>query len=57
MEATLIHAKKIAEYRAAAASCMQWAEQAPNEAMVQRWRNLAEDWTRMADNLERSENP
>ena len=48
---------KIAEYRAAAAKCREWAAQEVTHETKLRWQKIAEDWTRMADDLERKLNP
>ena len=44
---------KIAEYRAAAANCLKWAEREANKGTSLRWRKMAEQWTKLAENLER----
>ena len=48
---------KIAEYRAEAAVCISRAEMDTNKTTVLKWRSLAEEWTRKADELERKLNP
>jgi hypothetical protein len=49
-----MHTKQIAEYRAAAAACVKWAEAKDvNEGTSRRWRKLAYDWTQFADEIER----
>jgi hypothetical protein len=48
---------KIAEYRAQAADCRARAELEPNKTTAARWLMVAEEWTRMADDLERSLHP
>ena len=52
-----VHEGKIAEYRAAAAACMARAVGDPNKSTAARWLKVAEEWTRMADELERRMNP
>jgi hypothetical protein len=51
-----MHEDKIAHYRAEAATCIVRADMDTNRITATRWRRLAEEWTRMADELE-SRNP
>lgn len=51
-----MHEQKIAEYRAAATSCKAWADAEPNKSTAARWLKVAQEWTRMADELERKLN-
>ena len=46
---------KIAEYRAAAAACKAHAEADPNKSSS--WLEVAAEWDKMADDLERNEHP
>jgi hypothetical protein len=48
---------KIAEYRAEAAVCRARAKLDANKSTSQRWFKVAEEWSRMADELERRDNP
>ena len=48
---------KIAEYRAEAAVCRARAELDANKSTSQRLLTVAEEWSRMADELERRDNP
>lgn len=48
-----MHESKIAEYRAQAEACKTRAELDPNKSTAARWLKVAEEWTRMADELER----
>jgi hypothetical protein len=51
-----MHEKKIAEYRAAAAACVRWAESDEiSETTRLRWRKLADEWTRSAEEIERKQ--
>lgn len=52
-----MHENKIAEYRAAAATCKARADADPNKSTAARWLKVAEEWSRMAEELERRENP
>lgn len=52
-----MHEKKISEYRAAAAACKAWADADPNKTTAARWLKVADEWTRMADDLERQLRP
>ena len=52
-----MHEQKIAEYRAAAAACKGRADADPNKSTAARWLKVAEEWVRMADDLERKLNP
>jgi hypothetical protein len=52
-----MHESKIAEYRAQAAVCRARADLDPNKSTAARWLKVAEEWIRMADELERKENP
>ena len=52
-----MHEAKIAEYRAQAAACKARAEADPNKFTAARWLKVAEEWTRMADELERRTKP
>ena len=51
-----MHEAKISEYRAEAAICISRANSDSNKSTSARWRKVAADWTRMADELERREN-
>ena len=44
---------KIAEYRAAATDCRAQAAAEPNKSTAARWRQVAEEWDRMAKEVER----
>ena len=44
---------KITEYRVQAAACKEKAESEPNKFTAVRWQKVADEWTRMADELER----
>jgi hypothetical protein len=48
-----MHEDKIAEYRAQAADCKARAELEPNKTTSARWLKVADEWFRMADDLER----
>lgn len=52
-----MHETTIAEYRAQAAACTAQAELDANKSSVARWHKVAEEWSRMADELERRESP
>jgi hypothetical protein len=52
-----MHENKIAEYRAAAAACKARADADPNKSTAARWLKVAEEWNRMADELERNLDP
>jgi len=52
-----MHEAKIAEYRVEAAACKARAEADANKSTAARWLKVAEEWTGMADELERRENP
>jgi hypothetical protein len=49
-----MHESKISEYRAEAAACKSKAEADTNTTTAARWLNVADEWTRMADDLERA---
>ena len=42
-----------AQYRAEATGCLERARKEPNKATAERWQKIAEEWFRMADELER----
>jgi hypothetical protein len=48
-----MHEDKIEEYRAQAADCKARAELESDKTVSARWLKVAEEWFRMADNLER----
>ena len=52
-----MHENKIAQYRAEASVCNSRANSDSNKSTSARWLKVAADWTRMADELERRENP
>jgi hypothetical protein len=52
-----MHEGKIAEYRASASACRARAAADPNKFTAARWLKVAEEWNRMADELERRDNP
>ena len=51
-----MHEDKIAEYRAEEAACITRADLDGNQASAARWRNLAQEWLAMAENLEKPRN-
>ena len=52
-----MHEVKIAEYRAEAAKCIARANADFNKTATAHWLKVVADWNRMADELERSDNP
>ena len=52
-----MHEAKIAEYRAEASACRARAERDTNKSTAARWLKVAEEWSRMADELECRDNP
>lgn len=52
-----MHEDKIAQYRVEAAICISRANADSNKSSAARWLKVAADWPRMADELERRENP
>ena len=50
-----MHEVKIAEYRAEAAVCIARANLNSNKSTAARWLEVAAEWTRMVDELERNE--
>jgi hypothetical protein len=52
MVVDLKHKEHIAQYRAEAAVCMEWANNERNKATAARWLKTADEWNRMADELE-----
>jgi hypothetical protein len=48
-----MHENKIAEYRAQAAACKAKAESESNKSTAARWQKVADEWIRMANDLER----
>ena len=48
---------KIAEFRTEAAACRARAERDANKSTAARWLKVAEEWSRMADELERPIKP
>jgi hypothetical protein len=52
-----MHEDKIAQYRAEAVICLSRANADSNKSTSARWRKVAADWTRMADELEAKIHP
>lgn len=52
-----MHKFKIAEYRTEAAKCVARAKLDNNKSSAARWLKVADEWTRMADELERANLP
>ena len=48
---------RITQYRAQAASCLIQANLDQNKSTASRWIKIAEEWNRMADELERIRKP
>ena len=51
------HDVHIAQYRAEAAACIERANLEQNKTTAARWVKIAEEWSRMADVLERITKP
>jgi hypothetical protein len=47
-----MYENRIAQYRAEAAICIARANGDPNKSTSARWLKVADEWTRMADELE-----
>lgn len=56
-ESAPMNESKIAEYRAQAAACIALANLNANKSTSGRWLKVAEEWTRLADALERRNEP
>lgn len=51
-----MYLEKIAEYRTQASACRARAEKEANKSTAARWLKVADEWARMADELERRHN-
>ena len=52
MGVTPMYSERIGKYRAEAAACLRQAELDQNKITAGRWLKLADEWSRMADEIE-----